>query len=186
MSLVGVSAALKAASDPSFTAKRTIFDEFSLGGKVAVVTGGNRGLGLEMALALAEAGANVYVFDLPESPGEEFVATSEYAKQIGSSLKYISVDVTQQKSTWEKFAAIGDAEGRVDVCVAAAGVAGEVPCLEYEAADFQRVMDVNANGVLFAAQGAGRQMARFGTPGSIILVASMAGSIVLRVNQAPV
>jgi NAD(P)-dependent dehydrogenase (short-subunit alcohol dehydrogenase family) len=94
MSLVGVSAALKAASDPSFTAKRTIFDEFSLGGKVAVVTGGNRGLGLEMALALAETGANVYVFDLPESPGEEFVATYEYAKQIGSSLKYISVDVT--------------------------------------------------------------------------------------------
>ncbi|CAE6448886.1 unnamed protein product [Rhizoctonia solani] len=180
MSLIGVSAALKAASDPSVIPKRTIFDEFSLAGKVAVVTGGNRGLGLEMALALAEAGAKVYAFDLSESPGEEFIASSQYAKKLGSTLKYVSVDVTQQKSTWDKFAAIGDAEGRMDVCIAAAGIGGRAPCLEYKTTDFQRIMDVNTNGVLFTAQGAGRQMTRFGTQGSIILVASMAGSVTLQ------
>ncbi|KAG8740767.1 hypothetical protein FRC11_000095, partial [Ceratobasidium sp. 423] len=180
MSSIGVSAALQAASDPSITPKRTIFDEFSLNGKVAVVTGGNRGLGLEMALALCEAGATVYAFDLPEVPGEEFTVASEYAKRLGSTLKYVSADVTRQKDTWAKFAAIGDAEGRMDICIAAAGIGEVRPSLTYEANDFQRIMDVNTNGVFYTAQGAGQQMTRFGTPGSIILIASMAGSISLR------
>ncbi|CAE6454063.1 hypothetical protein ACGC1H_006075 [Rhizoctonia solani] len=180
MSPIGVSAALQAASDASISPKRTIFDEFSLNGKVAVVTGGNRGLGLEMALALCEAGATVHAFDLPESPGEEFTAASEYAKKLGSTLKYVSADVTHQKNIWDKFAAIGDAEGRLDICIAAAGIVEIHPCLTYEADDFQRVMNVNTNGVLYTAQGAGQQMTRFGIPGSIILIASVAGSVTLR------
>ncbi|KAG8715777.1 hypothetical protein FRC11_000072 [Ceratobasidium sp. 423] len=178
--LVGVAAALKAASDPSFTPKKTLFNEFSLEGRVAVVTGGNRGLGLEMALALCEAGATVYALDLPPSPGEEFLVTAEYAKKLGSTLKYVSVDVTDQKAVWDKVATIGDAEKRVDVCVAAAGILGGSDCLVYKAEDFQRIMDVNVNGVLYAAQAAGQQMTRFGIPGSIILIASMSGSITNR------
>lgn len=183
--LVGVAAALKAASDPSYTPKKTIFDEFSLNGRVAIVTGGNRGLGLEMALALCEAGATVYALDLPTTPGEDFLTTADYAKKLGSSLKYESIDVTNQKGIWDKVAAIGDAEGRVDVCVAAAGILHGEDCLEYKAEDFQRVMDVNVNGVLYAAQAAGRQMARFGIPGSIIMIASMSGSITNRARCSP-
>ncbi|CAE6449839.1 unnamed protein product [Rhizoctonia solani] len=179
--LVGVAAALKAASDPSFTPKKTLFNEFSLQGRVGIVTGGNRGLGLEMALALCEAGATVYALDLPASPGEEFLATAEYAKKLGSTLKYVSADVTDQKGVWDKVAAIGDVEKRVDVCIAAAGLLGNaVDCLVYKAEDFQRIMDVNVNGVLYAAQAAGQQMTKFGVPGSIILIASMSGSITNR------
>ncbi|KAJ1305147.1 hypothetical protein OPQ81_000183 [Rhizoctonia solani] len=166
MSPIGVSAALQAASDPSISPKRTILDEFSLNGKVAVVTGGNRGLGLEMALALCEAGATVYAFDLPEVPGEEFTAASEYAKKFGGHTQ------------------IRFCRRRMDICIAAAGIGEVRPCLTYEANDFQRVMDVNTNGVFYTAQGAGQQMARFGTPGSIILIASMAGSITLRGHLA--
>ncbi|KAF8609487.1 NAD(P)-binding protein [Ceratobasidium sp. AG-I] len=177
---VGVAAALKAASDPSFTPRKTLFDEFSLAGRVGIVSGANRGLGLEMALALCEAGATVYALDLPPSPGEEFIATAEYAKKLGSTLKYISADVTDQQGLWEKVAAIGDAEKRVDICVAAAGILHGADCLEYKAEDFQRVMNVNVNGVLYTAQGAGQQMKRFNTPGSIILIASMSGSITNR------
>ncbi|KEP45203.1 beta-keto acyl carrier reductase [Rhizoctonia solani 123E] len=180
MSLIGVAAALQAASDPSISPKRTIFDEFSLNGKVAVVTGGNRGLGLEMALALCEAGAIVHALDLPEAPGEEFTAASEYAKKLGSTLKYVSADVTHQKDIWVKFAAIGDAEGRLDICIAAAGIVDIYPCLTYEADDFQRIINVNTNGVFYTAQGAGQQMTRFGIPGSIILIASVAGTITLQ------
>ncbi|QRW19081.1 Enoyl-(Acyl carrier protein) reductase [Rhizoctonia solani] len=158
--LVGVAAALKAASDPSFTPKKTLFNEFSLEGRVAIVTGANRGLGLEMALALCEAGATVYALDLPQSPGEEFTATAEYAKKLGSALKYVSVDVTDQQ--------------------AAAGILGGADCLVYKADDFQRIMNVNVNGVLYSAQAAGQQMTKYGTPGSIILIASMSGSITNR------
>ena len=58
--IIGVQAALKAASDPSFIPRATLLQkEFSLEGRVAVVTGAQRGLGLEMAEALAEAGADV-------------------------------------------------------------------------------------------------------------------------------
>ncbi|KAB5591707.1 Beta-keto acyl carrier reductase [Ceratobasidium theobromae] len=180
MTLLGVAAALKAASDPSFIPRKTIFDEFSLAGRVGIVSGANRGLGLEMALAMCEAGATVYAFDLPETPGSEFTAAAEYAKRLGSTLKYVSADVTDQKGIWDKVAAVGDAEGRMDVCIAAAGIAAFGPCLEYKADDFQRVMNANANGVLYTAQAAGQQMVRFGTPGSIILIASMAGSITLQ------
>ncbi|KEP45711.1 sorbose reductase sou1 [Rhizoctonia solani 123E] len=135
--LVGVAAALQVSSDPSFTPKKTLFDKFSLQGRVGVVTGGNRGIGLEMALALCEAGATVYALDLPDSPGEEFIATAEYAKKLGSTLKYVSIDVTDQKSVWDKIKAIA----------------------------------------------AGQQMTRFGTPGSIIPMASISGSATNRVRS---
>ncbi|CCO36462.1 Bacilysin biosynthesis oxidoreductase BacC [Rhizoctonia solani AG-1 IB] len=176
MSLIGVPAALEAASDPSVLPKRKIFDEFSLTGKVAVVTGGNQGLGLEIALAIAEAGAVVYVFDIAEHPGDHFTAAAEYIKKLGGALNYFTVDVTQQKIVWDKFEAIGSIEGRMDICFAAAGICETSPFLECKATNFQRIMDVNANGVLFTAQGAGRQMTRLGTPGSIILISSIAGS----------
>ncbi|CAE6517545.1 unnamed protein product [Rhizoctonia solani] len=94
------------------------------------------------------------------------------------------MDVNHQKDIWAKFTAIRDAEGRMDICIAAAGIGEGCPCLTYEANDFQRIMDVNTNGVFYTAQGAGQQMTRFGTAGSIVLIASMAGSVSLRGHHA--
>ncbi|EJD05909.1 NAD-binding protein [Fomitiporia mediterranea MF3/22] len=177
---LGVEAALKAANDPSFKPRPTIQKEFDLTGRVAVVSGGNRNLGLEMAETLAEQGAAVYCLDLPTQPGEEWIATRDYVKKMnikGAKLEYASVDVTDQKAVWDAVAKIGDKEKRMDACVAAAGIFQEFDCLEYPAEEFQKVMNVNVNGVLYTAQAVGRQMVRFGTPGSIILIASMSGSI---------
>ncbi|CCM02870.1 uncharacterized protein FIBRA_04983 [Fibroporia radiculosa] len=180
---VGVAAAL--AEPPSPTPASTLFaHEFSLADRVALVTGGNRGLGLEMAMALAEAGARaVYCVDLPKAPGEEWTKVREHlARMHGGAargrLEYVSGDVRNQEEMWKIGEKIGDTEGRMDACVAAAGVLkANTDCLEYPAKQFQDVMDVNVNGVLFAAQAAGRQMARFGNGGSIVLIASMSGSI---------
>ncbi|KZT28576.1 NAD(P)-binding protein [Neolentinus lepideus HHB14362 ss-1] len=187
---MGVVAALGHAKDPSITPQPTLLNrEFSLDDRVGIVSGGNRGLGLEMAMALLEAGARaVYCFDLPKEPGEEWKAVKEYVAKMelgngktGGRLEYVSADVTDQKGMWAKAEEIGDKEGRVDVCVAAAGILkSHTDCLEYPAEQFRQVLDINTNGVLFTAQAAGRQMARFGLPGSIILIASMSGSITNR------
>ena len=91
-----------------------------------------------MALALAEAGAIVVCADLPKEPGAEFEAVENYltamrqskdgdATALGGgpvgSVRYVSADVTDQDAMWKLGEAIGDAEGRMDVCVAAAGIA---------------------------------------------------------------
>ncbi|KIJ17340.1 hypothetical protein PAXINDRAFT_168032 [Paxillus involutus ATCC 200175] len=181
---LGIQAALEAKANPSITPRPKIFDEFALTDRVGLVSGGNRGLGLEIAIALAEAGARaVYCFDLPEEPSEEFKASQEYVSKLGnnSRLEYFSEDVRNQERLWKKAEEIGDKEQRFDFCVAAAGILkSHTDCLEYPAQQFKDVLEVNTTGVLFTAQAAGRQMSRFGRGGSIILIASMSGSITNR------
>jgi len=78
---------------------------------------------------------------------------------------------------WDAVENIASVEGRIDICIACAGILAGAECLDYPAEDFKKIIDVNVNGVLYTAQAAGRQMVRLGTPGSIILIASMSGSI---------
>lgn len=178
--IIGVQAAL---ADPATEPKRTIFDEFSLKGRVSVVTGGKQGIGLEIAMALAEAGSSVYCLDLQSSPGEDFEKTARYVSKLAEtdretgSLKYLSADVTKQAEIWKTVEEVASTEGRMDVAVANAGILRNADCLDYKDVDFQALMNVNTNGVLYTAQAAGRQMARFKMPGSIILIASMSGSV---------
>ncbi|KIK91431.1 hypothetical protein PAXRUDRAFT_830854 [Paxillus rubicundulus Ve08.2h10] len=178
---LGIQAALEAKANPSITPRPKIFDEFALTDRVGLVSGGNRGLGLEIAIALAEAGARaIYCFDLPKEPSKEFKASQEYVGKLGnnSRLEYFSEDVRNQEQLWKKAEEIGDKEQRFDFCVAAAGILkSHTDCLEYPAQQFKDVLEVNTSGVLFTAQAAGRQMSRFGRGGSIILIASMSGSI---------
>ncbi|KAJ6562214.1 hypothetical protein B0H19DRAFT_1287835 [Mycena capillaripes] len=157
---------------------------FSLKDRVALVTGGHRGIGLEMALALAEAGAVVYCLDLPVQPNNNWLKVQSYVSQLPSSeqnlkgrLEYITGDVTDQKAMWAAVESIVEREGRIDVCMANAGILHSDDCLEYSATDFRKIFDVNVSGVLFTAQAAGRQMERLGISGSIILTASISGHI---------
>ncbi|KAF8075263.1 sorbose reductase sou1 [Lyophyllum atratum] len=181
---LGVTAALQAQTDPSIIPRSKIFDEFSLHDRVALVSGANQGIGLEMALALSEAGARaVYCLDREALPSGEWHATREYVDRIGegSRLEYVACDVTDQPRMWEVAGEIGDKEGRLDIGIAAAGIPSyHVNCLECPAEQLRKVLDVNTCGALFTAQAAGRQMERFNMPGSIILIASMSGSITNR------
>ncbi|KAI0317390.1 hypothetical protein OF83DRAFT_1058779 [Amylostereum chailletii] len=181
---LGVAAALASRSNPAVPVQPTLLNQLSQNDRVALVTGGNRGLGLESALALLEAGARVvYTIDLPVTPGEDWQAVDAYVKRLGleGRLEYIRGDVTDQQQIWDIGQKIGDKEGRLDVCVAAAGITGPaMDCLEFMADTYKAVHDVNVNGVLYTAQAAGRQMQRFGTRGSIILFASIGGSSTFR------
>jgi len=170
-------------SEDSNTPKPSIFDEFALRGRVGVVSGANRGLGLEMALALCELGAKIYAVDLPSTPSNEFQTIAKHVKAMGEGrgLEYISGDVTDQKAIRTEVEKIGEKEGRFDVCVAAAGILGAAdPALELDAKEFEQVLAVNTNGVFYVAQAAGRQMAQFGNGGSIVMIASMSGTVTNR------
>jgi hypothetical protein len=142
---IGVAAALAGGGG---AVKPTLWDEFALRDRVALVSGANRGLGLEMALALVEAGARaVYCVDLPERPGDEWVKVAEYVRRMGvdsdavtGRLEYVCADVRDQKAMWKVGEDIGEREGRMDVCVAAAGILKtHTDCLEYPADQFEQV-----------------------------------------------
>ncbi|KAF7795313.1 hypothetical protein EIP86_006468 [Pleurotus ostreatoroseus] len=189
---VGVAAALAAASADTQgpSPSPTIFThDFSLADRVALVSGGNSGIGLEIALGYLEAGARaVYCVDIAQEPSDAWRAAQKYAAALklpgereAGRLEYVCGDVTDQDRMWKIAEEIGDKEGRFDVCVAAAGVPTKnIDCLDYPAEEFRRVLDVNTTDVLITAQAAGRQMARFGNGGSIILIASAAGSVAIR------
>ncbi|KAI0703271.1 hypothetical protein C8Q76DRAFT_224418 [Earliella scabrosa] len=179
---VGVARAL-AASPDKVPAGPTLFtQEFSLADRVALVTGANSGIGLESALALIEAGArSVYCLDVVKQPSDDWSKVRELVDRMGlGHFEYVCGDVRDQEGMWKVGQMIGDREGRMDVCVAAAGILKPLaPSLDYPGADFDETMDVNLKGVLFSAQGAGRQMARFKNGGSIIMIGSICGSCAL-------
>ncbi|KAF7333881.1 Sorbose reductase [Mycena venus] len=157
---------------------------FSLGGRVALVTGAHRGIGLEIALALAEAYAVVYCLDIQAEPNNAWLMVQDFVGHLpaldgekSGRLEYISADVRDQKAMWAVLEDIVAREGRIDICVANAGIYAVGDCLDYPVEDFQKMLDVNTLGAFVTAQAAGRQMVRLGTPGSIILTASISGSI---------
>lgn len=99
-----------------------------------------------MALALVEAGARaVYCVDLPAQPGAEWTAVRDYTARLeglpsDGRLEYISADVRDQAAMWKVGETVGEREGRMDVCVAAAGVLKtHTDCLGYPAKQFQDV-----------------------------------------------
>ncbi|KAJ8488400.1 hypothetical protein ONZ45_g13967 [Pleurotus djamor] len=183
--LAGTSAAL---SDQ--TLRRSVFNQFSLEKKVALVTGGQRGIGLEVALGFAEAGAVVYCLDLPTDPDNDFKLAQDFASALptlapgveNGRLEYVSGDVTDQLQMWKIAEDITAKEGRLDICFANAGILAGAECLKYPADAFNKVMTINVNGVLHTAQAAGRQMEKLGIPGSIIMTASICGTTTIK-NQ---
>lgn len=142
------------------------------------MTGGARGCGLAFAQGLAEAGADVAIFDVIE-PSPAF---AEIPAQFGVQAKAYTVDVTAPDALEAGFAQVkADFGGRFDILVACAGVNKNVTFLETSPADMDRLLGVNVRGVYFAAQQGARAMMASGTKcGSIVLVASIASYMAIR------
>lgn len=146
---------------------------FGLEGKVAVVTGGSRGIGQTVSVGLAKAGAEVVI--LCRSVPEE---TLRLIEQAGGKACHIAVDVTDEQAVEQAFDEIVGRLGSVDVVFNNAGICIHKPTLEASFDEWRRVLDVNLNGVYVVCRAAGRVMVQHGIHGSIINNASMSGSIV--------
>ena len=146
-----------------------ILDQFRLDGRVALVTGAGQGLGQAMAIALAEAGADVVAFDRRESnqTGEAVTALGRRFKQVIGDLKQASVADLQQI-----VAEIVTDFGRLDILVNNAGIIRRAPAIEFSEADWDDVLQVDLKAVFFLSQTAAKTMIAQGG-GKIINVASM-------------
>ena len=129
--------------------------EFSLAGRTAVVTGGARGLGLEMLRALAEAGAKVAALDVLYD--EARAAMVQVATEHNVQAIAHRVDVTDADDVERAMTAVEAELGPIDVVVAAAGVSDITPTVDVSLASWKRVIDINLTGVFLTAQSAGRR-----------------------------
>ncbi|KAF7929440.1 uncharacterized protein EAE98_005358 [Botrytis deweyae] len=175
------SAALKSGQPSTYLGTRKRLPEFNLVDKVVCVSGAGRGLGLVQAEALLEAGAKVYALDRLESPSPDFDRIAQRAKEeLGTSLSYRRIDVRDVEGLNSIIEEIAQKEGRMDGLIAAAGIQQETPALEYSAKDVDLMMSVNVTGVFMTAQAVAKQMVKFGNGGSIVLIASMSGTVANR------
>lgn len=143
-----------------------------LAGRRIIVTGGGRGIGAAMARAMAAEGAALAIADLNAEWAREVAAL---IAQDGGRAIGLEVDVRDRTSTARLIEQTVAELGGLDAMFNNAGIAQVRPFLEITEADWQKVMDVNALGVLIGMQEAARQMLRQGTGGSIVNTASIAG-----------
>ena len=142
---------------------------FDLKGRVAIVTGGNGGIGLGMAKGMASIGASVVV------AGRNADKATDAVKQLqdmGAEATFIPVDVSDDKSCTELIAAGAAHFGRLDILVNNAGMNNRKQPDEYNMAEWREVMDVNLNSAFACCQAAHPEMKKAGG-GKIINIGSM-------------
>jgi 2-dehydro-3-deoxy-D-gluconate 5-dehydrogenase len=139
---------------------------FDLSGRVAVVTGGNGGIGLGMAKGLAAAGAAVVV--AARNPGKAEAAVAE----LGGKSAFIPLDVADETSCRAMIAQVGEQFGRLDILVNNAGTSIRKPPEAYTAAEWHAVLDTNLTGAFLCSQVAHPVMKK-GGGGKIINIGSM-------------
>ena len=141
-----------------------------LDNKVAIITGGAGGIGLQAGKLFAQEGAKVLLVDLHEDALKEAVQT------IGSdAVRYCAADVTQPDHTQRYIQAAVEQFGGVDVLLANAGIEGEVqPITDYAIDTFDQVMAVNVRGVWLGLKYAAPEIAKR-DGGSIVITSSVAG-----------
>jgi 2-deoxy-D-gluconate 3-dehydrogenase len=169
---------------------------FDLTGRVAVVTGGNGGIGLGMAKGLGSAGASVVVAARNRAKGEGAVAELE---ALGAKAAYLEVDVADEASVDAMIEAAAELWGRLDILVNNAGTSIRKPAQDMTLDEWHRVIDTNLTSVFlasraayphFKAQGAGKiintgsMMSIFGSPVAAAYAASKGGVLQLTKSLA--
>lgn len=151
------------------------FPSFELAGQTALVTGASRGLGRAIALALANAGADVALGVRDPESARHIV---NEIQAMGRRSIAVQMDVRRTASSREAVEAVVETFGRLDILVNNAGLGPANPAEAVTEADFDLTMDVNVRGLFFASQAAGRVMIRQGY-GRIVNLSSQAGFVAL-------
>lgn len=151
---------------------RTLAELYDLTGRTALVTGGTRGLGLQMAQGLAEAGADVALVSV--NPSGHEMQTRESLSHTGRRAMVIQADVAVSGEMQAAVASVLEEFGRLDICVANAGINEGHPIAPEGEDAWRRIMEVNATGTYLTCAAAVGPMARQKS-GSIITVASIYG-----------
>jgi 2-deoxy-D-gluconate 3-dehydrogenase len=143
-------------------------DYFSLAGKVAIVTGGNTGLGQGYAVALAKAGADLFITTYTSDWSE----TKELIKKEGRRVEFFQGDLTNRDTIKQVVSKCLEVYGKIDILVNNAGTIRRAPLLEYKQEDWDAVMNINLNSVYFLSQEVAKVMVEQKS-GKIINIASM-------------
>jgi NAD(P)-dependent dehydrogenase (short-subunit alcohol dehydrogenase family) len=160
----------------------SVLDTFAVKGQVAVVTGGNRGLGRAFAHALGEAGALVAILARDQAASAAVVAELT-AK--GITAHAFSADVADRSAVADAAEQITAKLGRVDILVNNAGTCVHRPALEVTEQEWRSVIEVNLTGVWNGCQVFGELMVAAGGGGAIVNVGSISGQIVNRPQWQP-
>jgi NAD(P)-dependent dehydrogenase (short-subunit alcohol dehydrogenase family) len=150
---------------------------FSLSGETAFVTGAGSGIGQRIATGLAEAGADVALFDLPDSAG--IGETAGAIEGLGRRALVLAGNVTNADDLARAVARIEAELGALSCAVNCAGIANATAAEEMPLAQWQRMLDVNLTGVFLSCQAEAKVMLPR-RRGRIVNIASMSGSIVNR------
>lgn len=150
---------------------------FSLMDEIAFVTGAGSGIGQGIAIGLAEAGADVALFDLPTASGLEDTAKAIADK--GRRAIKLTGDVSDADALAAAIRKTEESLGELTLAVNSAGIANAASAEEMPLEQWKRMMDVNLTGVFLSCQAEGRAMLAHGK-GAIVNIASMSGSIVNR------
>lgn len=145
-----------------------ILDQFKLDGKVAVVTGGSRGLGQGMAVGLAEAGADVALVDILD-----MADSKAQIEKLGRKCITITADLNKKECVDTIVAETVRQLGGIDILFNNAGIIRRAPITEFTEKDWDDVMNINVRTLFFLSQAVGRQMIQQGRGGKIVNTASM-------------
>ena len=147
---------------------------FDLSGKVALVTGGSRGIGRATAEALAKQGAHVVInYVSNEAAARD---TAQAIEQAGGKAELVQFDVANGEAAEKAITEVAKRLGRLDILVASAGVAIDGLLLRLKDEDFDRILSVNVKGAVACSRAAIRTMMRAKT-GRIVFLSSVVGEM---------